>query len=91
MTKGALSKIAPMTENGNNCPTSEHAAGDSGPILAYRFLSHPSASTDTFSQSSPLSNATADALHFINANFCKIVPPRAFDRNFAAHAGEIHE
>src|SRR6476469_3923844 len=33
-----LSKIAPMTENGNNCPTSEQADGRSGTIRARHFV-----------------------------------------------------
>jgi hypothetical protein len=49
MTGKPSLKIAPMTENGNNCPTSEHAGSSSGPILARRIEIHSLASVNAIS------------------------------------------
>jgi hypothetical protein len=85
-----------MTENGNNCPTSEHAVGRSGPILARRFQTHSVAPVEYSSNPSWRKSAKVIVIKLlpsassilINVKFLEIVPGRQFDWNFGAHSGE---
>jgi Domain of unknown function (DUF5666) len=75
MAEATLSKIAPMTENGNNCPTSEHAARRSGPIRA-SWLQSPSLASWSVQLCQGHHNPIVliGAFYFINVKFRQIVP-----------------